>query len=399
MYYYLLSSLKRRLILELKDSFSRHPVYEKIVPFIQTKYAFTERPQFGIVVKGSSANKVQLSAENFMGTVSSHVMLAYLNTPSYMIEWVREDLNHVQQNGGVMPTAPGVYYMECLTAPTNPNETGTFVIDPLLTVTDEPVLKFNSGIEEEAQLQNLPAEGTVRLWEQRKHLLIENHDYILDYTTGQIRFKTRFAPNAIVTADYRYAVTSIGPVEFNWNTSDHKTLPGVVLAFGKRAKVGDKVAIVIYDDRVDTANAFGGRFEASFDLDVISMDPIQMEEIADFVVMSIWGEKRAVLASEGIEILDVSIGGETEETYDETADQFFYNASLSIQIQADWEIHIPLPFTISKATMTSAAAELMVDADRLTTAASNLTPLSQAGMFFATSPIIVGRNNFYERIT
>ena len=55
MYFYLISSLKRRLIEELKDSFARHPLYKKIVPFIQNKYAFDERPQYGIVVKGSSA--------------------------------------------------------------------------------------------------------------------------------------------------------------------------------------------------------------------------------------------------------------------------------------------------------------------------------------------------------
>jgi hypothetical protein len=41
MYYYLLSSLKRRLILELQDSFSRHPVYEKVVPFIQNSMPST----------------------------------------------------------------------------------------------------------------------------------------------------------------------------------------------------------------------------------------------------------------------------------------------------------------------------------------------------------------------
>ena len=78
MYYYLISSLKRRLILELQDSFAQHPIYSKIVPWIQNKYTFDERPQFGIVVKGSSANKVALSGDNFMGTVESHVMLAYI---------------------------------------------------------------------------------------------------------------------------------------------------------------------------------------------------------------------------------------------------------------------------------------------------------------------------------
>ena len=89
MYYYLISSLKRRLILELQDSFAQHPVYRKITPNIQNRFAFKERPQHGIVVKGSSANKLQLSADNFVGTIQSHVMLAYVNQPTFPLEWIR----------------------------------------------------------------------------------------------------------------------------------------------------------------------------------------------------------------------------------------------------------------------------------------------------------------------
>ena len=398
MYYYLVSSLKRRVILELQDSFSRHPVYQKIVPFIENKYAFDERPQFGIVVKGSSANKVQLSSENFVGVVASHVMLAYLDQPSYLLEWAKEDLPCVRNNGDKMPLAPGVYYIECLTAPTNPGEVGTFVIDPLLTVTDDPILKVRSGIETEAQFQQLPVKGTIRLWEDRKFLLREGKDYEVDYTTGAITIKTRLQPDSVLTADYRYAVPSIGPVQWKWNTADWTTLPGVVMAFGKRGKPGDKMAIVVYDERVDAANAFGGRFEATFDLEVIAQDPIQMEEIADFAVMSLWGEKRAALSFEGIEVTDVSMGGEAEETYDETGDIYFYNASLSLQLQADWETHIPLPFTISKAVVATRQAEASVTTDRRG-GTSSIVGLPHAGLFFATVPVIVGRNNFYERIT
>ena len=107
MYFHLISSLKRRLILELQDSFSRHPVYDKIVPFIQSKFAFDERPQYGIVVKGTSANKVQVSPQNFLGTIESHVMLAYYNEPAYLLEWVREDLNVVREGGDSMPILAG----------------------------------------------------------------------------------------------------------------------------------------------------------------------------------------------------------------------------------------------------------------------------------------------------
>lgn len=398
MYYRLVSALKRRLVLELQDSFSRHPVYEKIVPNIQSKYVFEERPQYGIVVKGASTNKVQLSGDNHIGFVNSHVMLTYLNQPSYMLEWVREDVQTVEEAGG-MPTEPGVYFLECLKAPTNANETGLFAIDPLLSVTDEPVIQFRSGIEREAQLQRVPVKDTVRLTENGSIPLKEGKDYTVDYSTGEIHFISKFYPGGMVSASYHYAAPSIGPIEFKWNSADFRTLPGVVLAFGKRARAGDTLAVAVYQDRVDTAKAVGGKFEATFDLDVITRDPAQMEEIADFAVMSMWGEKKNALELDGIEILDINMGGEAEEQYDETGDLFFYNASLSIQLRADWEIHIPMPFSISKATPVSAEAEDSVGPDRRTTAKSKLVTLSNGRLYLATAPALKGMNDSYERIT
>lgn len=397
MYYYLVASLKRRLILELKDSFAEHPLYSKIVPYIQNKYSFDERPQFGIVVKGSSANKVALSADNVIGGVMSHVMLANVGQPVYPLEWVREDMGCLQANNGTMPTPPGIYYVEILKAPENAQDDGLFMVDPLLTVTDEPVLRFVSGIEAEAQLQRLPVDGTLRLWENRRFLLVEGTHYRVDYETGSIELLIRSPAGATLTADYRYSVPSVGPIKYQWNQSDFSTLPGVILAFGKRSKIGDKVAVVVYQDRVETAMAYGGRFDVSFDLDVISRDPFQMEEIADLVVMYLWAQKRSILSSEGIEITDISIGGESEEVADETGDDYFYNASLSIQLQADWEVHIPLPLTVSRVTATTSQMDA-ASSPMGTEQASTIIGDIQNRLMFSTTPILTGRNNNFERI-
>lgn len=384
MYYYLTGALKRRLILELRDSFSKHPVYRKLVPFIQNRFSFKERPQFGIVIQGSSTNKVQWSPDNYVGTIASHVMLAYVGQPTYPIEWVREDLTVVRDRG--MVTLPGVYYVEVLSAPTNPEEEGYFAIDPLLTSSDESVLQFQSGIEREAQLQQIPVAGTLRLWENHQHLLKEGTDYSVNLTDGAITFLTRFSPNSVITADYRYAAQSIGPVAFRWNQADYTTLPGIVMAFGKRAEAGNKVAVVVYQDRVDTAHAFGGKFEVNFDVQVIARDTTQMEEVADLVTMYLWGEKKSVLEFEGIEVVDVSMGGEAEEVADETGDNYFYQASMTIALRADWEMVVPLPLTVSRATQTRPDG----------------TPAIQPVMdqlFYQTHPIIASRNSDYERIT
>lgn len=340
----------------------------------------------GIVVKGSSANKVALSGDNFVGNVQSYVMLAYVGEPAYPIEWVREDLNAVRANNGVIPLAPGLYYIEILTAPENPQTPGSFVVDPLLTVTEEPLLRFQSGIEREAQLENIPTLGTVRLWVNGRILLQEGTDFVLNYTTGAVSFLARFSPNDQVAADYRYPVPSLGPFDFQWNTADHTALPGVILAFGKRARAGDKVAIRVTADRDETALAYGGKFEVSLDLDVLSQDTTSTEELADLAVMFLWGEKKPYLEAEGIEILDISIGGEAEETYDETGDVNYYTASLSLQFRADWEIHVPLPLSLSKVTQ-----EKKDGSDGLVYAGPST-------LFYQTFPTIVGRNNDFERI-
>lgn len=390
MYYYLVQAIKRRMILELQDSFSQHPVYEKVAPFIQNKYAFSERPQFGIVVKGSSANKYALSADNFVGTVQSHVMLAAVGRPAYPIEWVREDLRCVEQHGG-MPTAPGVYYVQILEAPTAAQEFGTYAIDPLLTQTDESVLVFQSGIEREAQLQQVPVDGTLRLWENRQFMLIPEVDYRLG-DAGAIELIRRFSPGSRITADYRFQGEAIGPIQFQWNSADWQTLPGVVMAFGKRAATDQRVAVVVYQDRVDTAQAFGGKFELSLDMDVIARDTTQMEEIADLAIMYLWAHKKSQLEFEGIEIIDVSFGGEAEEAYDEEADLYYYTASLSIQLRADWEMHIPLPLTVSRVT------PITREGDTDFTVPLGVQRVV-GDLFFAARPVMVGRNADFERIT
>jgi len=317
------------MILELKEVFSEHPLYNKIVPFIENRYAFTERPQFGIVVKGSSANKVVLSADNFLGSMNSHVMLGYVGAPVHPIEWVREDELRIRQNGGILPTPPGVYYLEILKAPENAQDEGCFVLDPLITITDEPVLSFTTGAETEGQLQQIPVSGTLRLWENNRFLLVEGEHYALDSETGKISFLQNANPGATVTASYRYALESSGPYSYQWNKADFTTLPGVVLAFGKRGKVGDKVAIVVYEDRVETAHIYGGRMDVSFDIDIIARDTIQAEEIADLVFMYLYVQRRPILASEGIEVVDVTFGGESEEVTDEAGEEFTYMVSMS----------------------------------------------------------------------
>jgi hypothetical protein len=94
MYNFLVNATKNRIILELEDFYSRHPVFKNLK--ITNRFPFIERVQEGVIVKNSSANKVPLSADNFQGNVFSYTTLAnHSNFPGTSIEWVREDNCHI----------------------------------------------------------------------------------------------------------------------------------------------------------------------------------------------------------------------------------------------------------------------------------------------------------------
>jgi hypothetical protein len=384
MYMNLTSPMKTRLVQELRDSFGRHPKYSDLSRNIQVKSAFAERPQQGIIVRGVSGSKVQLSAQNFIGTVLSHAMLASVGRRGAMLEWVREDSQTISENGNSMPSAPGVYYLECLSVPQEEGGTGTYVIDPLLTVSREVLLRFETGIETTATLAHVPVEGMLRIFAGR-YMLEEGVDYSADYTTGVVTILTSFSPGTILSADYRYPGESIGPIVWRENTADHSSLPGVIMAFGRRASVGDVQAIVVTPDRVDTAEAYGGKLELSFELEVLSRDTKSLEEIVDLVFTYLWAEKRAYLSAEGIEVTDVSMSGEGEEVLDETAQESYYTGNIGVTVSTDWEVHIPLPFTLSKFNV------------------QDKDPLSDGPGFGVTSsdllyPTFVGRRATFERL-
>ena len=47
----------------------------------------------------------------------------------------------------------------------------------------------------------------------------------------------------------------------------------------------------------------------------------------------------------------MSLGGEGEEVYDDNADDYFYTASMSLSIQADWFIYFPLVIPLLRSNL------------------------------------------------
>ena len=89
---FLTNPTKKRVIREIKRILYDHPRYRADSENVQNKFSFDERPQRGVIVNGTSADRVRLSADNYVGRLSSYVMLTNVeNFPGTSLEWVREN--------------------------------------------------------------------------------------------------------------------------------------------------------------------------------------------------------------------------------------------------------------------------------------------------------------------
>lgn len=398
MYYQLSAALKRRLIMELRRYWEYHPKYKDLVGNIQGKYSFLERPQHGMVVRVGGGSQFTLSPDNYIGTVISYVTLAKVkNFPGLSIEWVREDAIAIQNNGGIFPSPPGVYFIEL-------TEEDEFYVDPLLDVINEQATQVDALT---FQLQNAPLEGTVRLFEMPAgYQLYEPDAYTMTRDsqgkpTGEIILKTPLSRGRYLAVDYRYARSSTGPHKLYPTYANNQVIPGVVLAFGNRNKKGDRLAVVVEPTRSPSALEYGGRWDVSFEIEIMSRDVEAQEEITDQTLIYLFGILRSYLSTEGIEMLDLSLGGEAEEVYDENGDDYFYTASMSLTLQADWSVHLPLNVFLRQANpLTLAEAQRLsgLPDEAVAQVQSNIKILENLGLEVISDPFFGGRGYSYETI-
>ena len=395
MYYQLSGALKRRFIEELRRYWSYHPKYRDDLPNnIQGKFSFKERPQYGIIVKTSSGNRVDLSADNYLGLIESYCLLTKVkNKAGFSIEWIREDGRAIQQNGGVFPTPPGIYYIDVQ------DEGGTnlvFYIDSLLEVFHEPVTLLDAT---SAQLQQAPLTGSLRLYEMPSTFkLVEGVNYTLD-SAGGITLAAPLTGGRWLQADYRYPIESRGPFPLIEMHANNTALPGVVLAFGRRAEAGDQVAVMVHDIRRPAYMEYGGRWDLTLEFDVMARDVYSQQEIVDQTVVYLWGILRSRLSHQGIEITDVSMGGESEEVYDETGDDYFYTGNFTLTAQTEWGIHVPLDSWLRTAAPLTAAQANQIAAlsdDELAGQDGNIKVLESLGLESIQDPFWSGRRGTFE---
>jgi hypothetical protein len=391
------------VIKELRKILYDHPRYRADSNNVQNKYAFEERPQRGIIVNDASADRVRLSADNYMGRITSFVMQTPVeNKPGTTLEWVRENTFYLEQfspKRDIFPSPPGVYILEVTKLPNIGRQIpGEFTLEPILTQKNEPLIQFTATDITEAQLAREDIyPNSVQLWLDSRHLLLEGVDYTVDYSTGAVTFLKETPVNSDVFADYRYIIDKQGPFYFHEETAHFTAIPGAILAFGDRAQNCDKIAIVVTEDRTEVADVFGGKFEVNFSLIVFAQDPEEREKLSDYIVIKFL-EKQNYLGFEGLELIDISPGGESEEVYNPEIDDYYYDGAISLSMRVDWEVYAPLPVVISRAEPISKTEEQQKGFMDGSYTWDQLVAVSDPTQIFGMS-LVLGKDIGYERIS
>jgi hypothetical protein len=331
MFHHLTLAVRDRMIKELQEYWQDHPRYITLSQNIQGKYSFDERPQFGMIVKTGGASNTVLSPDNFIATVEGYVLLAsVLGKKSVSIEWVREDT--------FIKPASGVYHFKVSKVVGEDPYKYAVTID-VYHYQKEEILIFTN--ETTIELLNEPIVKSFRLIENPSGRLMKDSEYTLNGTTVTL---TEAVPRGLsLKAQYTHKdANSLGPITIYPSQVYREIIPGVIIAFGRWLEDGDEQILIVEKTRDATYHEYGGRWDISVDIDLVTRDAHSQADIADRTVVWLWSSLRPKLANLGLEMSDVSLGGEGEEVYDDNADDYFYTASMSMTIQADWFIHFPL---------------------------------------------------------
>jgi hypothetical protein len=397
MYYVLTGQIKNRIIDELRRYWATQPRYAELVPYIQGKYAFKERPQMALVVKGGSGNPVSFSADHFLGIDMSFCYAARVKGHfGNCLEWVREDPLAIQRNNGRFPSPPGLYFIEMVALDKQGDDVRQYGFK-VLFYRNQTLTRVNPTSGSRYTISPWAA-GSLRICEMPGRLWVPASSCTLNPEAGTFVYPRTLDANQWLEVEYRAAPVDGGtyPIRPDW--ADNRAIPGVTLAFGQELNEGDTMVVVVQPRRLPANLVYGGQWSLSLDVDVVARDVHAQQYIADRSVMHLMAVSRTRLVEEGLNIVEVSLGGESEEQYDETADLYYFNSNFAMTVETDWQYHVPIEFTlrgiqdISLARSKEQAA--LSDTEFASQARSNLEMLDQAGLEQVTTSFGVVQAGF-----
>jgi len=467
----MLFGLKRRIIDEIEGAFLNHPAFADKVK-VTNKFPYTERVQYGVIIRNSSASQMRMSADNYLADQWSHVRLARTgNYPGLALEWVKENSLQITErvieedvsvqlditqrrfftanqilmgvgdthyatrpdqvivtinglpvipeyvngrertvllsrapdsNGDVVKISylkrkivtPGIFLIDFTTDK-------QFYVTPTGIVSGEVVIDITTGTETTATLLNTPVhQNTERislrtLSGDAPYSLIRDTDYSIDYPTAVITFLQPLSKNMRLLASYRYDPgISTGPYTVANYQEIHDAIPGVVLCVGRRAKALDRNLVIVSQFREEQARIYGGHWDMSISVGVISKDCRQMEEMTDQIINYLWGIRKNVLEYEGITLNRVEPSGETEESFIETTGDLYYESSVEISVQTEWQEFVPYEYTINDIFVESSVQESLALKDYIVLKDGKMVSVIVPD----TRPVIKYGTTGYERV-
>ncbi len=228
----------------------------------------------------------------------------------------------------------------------------TFTVGNIFVVNEEILIDRTDGTETTAQLDHSGGSITIDVNSEdiytayvdgyRLYDLVRGTDYTVNYTTGLVTFLQPLEKNHRIYVNYRYQMGYLrGPFPFKPFQEVDDAIPGVIISIGRRAQAGDQQVIVVTKERERQAKIYGGHWDMSLELVAVSKDPSQMEQMTDHIISYLWAERKNVLEYEGIALNSVEPSGEAEEVHIETTGDLYYESSISISLQSEWQNFVP----------------------------------------------------------
>lgn len=343
--------LGRRLVEELQRYWADHAAFPDLQ--VQGKHGFRERPQRGVVVKIGGANPVITSADHYRGLVHSRVRLTYFpNRRGAFVEWVREDPSAIPP-GGPFPSPPGLYWMNLVFD--KQRKQLAVLVDAFLDVRKE-TLRSVGPLVLQASRPFVPRSMRIRV--QPHDYVLEESEFTTDPARGLVTLAKPLTRREAAIADYRYDAGERGPFPVAGNIPLTAAVPGVVVAVGRNLREGDVVGVVVEPFRRPTAMEWGGQWELTADIDVFARDVSDQREIADKTAAYLWGTARSRLSSEGIEVSSIGIGADSEESYDDNADEPYFTTTLNLTCTTEWSQQFPLDMPVRDIQVVATTGEV-----------------------------------------
>lgn len=189
---------------------------------------------------------------------------------------------------------------------------------------------------------------SLRIHLPHHYKLTEGSQYSVNYSTGLITILTPalLPSKRALYVSYRYDGGQEDGIAFEPGSSSNKIVPGVVIAFGEKVENGAIGVVGTLPERVDVADIYGGRWDAGVTIAVYARSQDAMEEMADWLAVSIIGILKEQLDSQGLALTSVSNGSRSKASYIEGDQDEYYVKTISISLQTDWEIHKSIPLRI-----------------------------------------------------